>query len=431
MFNNIKNNLDYIVILLLIYTIICLKYYKNYYIINVVLSLVVLLILFIFYPRFEGFTNNNNNKIKLLKLEPNYDLSEYYPQGIKVLGVKRDENFKINRKKDIDKYYDYDTLFHNIFLDYYNEKLIIIGPHLYNFYDLFFPAKINGIGRKVELKAGGGDGYTFEKKLFKIIIKIDKSLVSENNLVTISFKNNQVLKFNIKKNNFKCGDRILVTKQKNNKEVWIKDWINYYNTKYNIDTIVIFDNNTEKEMSNKLCKSLNNNISKFIPYNYNFGIPGVHHSGMLQVELMSIAKYQFCKANVLYFNFDIDELLQIPNNKLNKLLLEANNKLNINFLEWSVPVSIKPIGNYSFKDFKYKNKEPSKKGYATKYVTNIDRDKNVELGVHTAEKHFPKKFLNDFFLHYRGLNIDWKVGWGDRQSVKESYNPNIDKLIPI
>jgi hypothetical protein len=239
------------------------------------------------------------------------------------------------------------------------------------------------------------------------------------------------LDFDLKRNNFKCTDRILVTTQKNNQEQWIKDWIKHYNTKYNIDTIIIFDNNTEEKQSNKLCNTLNNNVSNFIPYKYNHSIPGVHHSGMLQNELLNLAKYQFCSANTLLFSFDIDELLQISNKKLNNIL-QNNKKINLNFLEWVVPVTVNPKNNYSFKDFKYKDGKPSKKGFATKYITTIDKDKNIILGVHNTKNYITSQFVEDHFLHFRGLNIDWKVGWDGRSSVNKFYkDTKLNGLVPI
>lgn len=451
MLNSYSLNIELLLLFTVIITVISLKYYKDYRVVSVSISLFVLLLIFIvdiYYLKrqgftFEGFKGNNepslNNNLKLVKLKPDYTLSEYYPQGVKVSGVKRDENFKIEhlpkekRNIDITKHYDYDTLFHNIFLDYYNEKVVIIGPHLYNFYDLLFPATFNGFGREVQLDKNSNE-VVFNVKPFKIIIDIDKNkvLTNEPNKVSITFKTGQTLDFDLKRNNFKCKDRILVTKQKNNKEQWINDWIKHYNTKYNIDSIIIFDNNTEEKQSNKLCKTLNNNVSNFIPYRYNFGIPGVFQTCMLQEELLEIAKFQFCSANTLLFSFDIDELLQISNNTLNNKLQNNNNKINLNFLEWVVPVTVNPTNNYSFKDFKYKDAKPSKKGFATKYITTIDKDKKVYLSVHSAKNYLQTQFMEDHFLHFRGLNSDWKVGWDGRSSVKKFYkDTKLNELVPI
>ena len=372
----------------------------------VFLFLIIVSAVIFYNRRIESFSNND---LQLKYINPDYSLSEYYPLGIKVVNLKRRENFKNTTitKEELLKKYDYDTLIYNIFLSYDNSELVIIGPPLFNFYEKCFPLHFDGFGKNIKIQKNSDTcKFTETQFFFKITIPIDINNVKKHNDIKMIFKNKQNIPFKIPKNNYKCGDRILVTKQKDNKIQWISDWISHYQTKYKVSNIIVFDNNSKNtlELSNKLA----DNSVKIIPYKYNFGVPKTHQTSFFQNTILEIAKLQFCKTGVILFNFDIDELLQIIPHKLNTLFLNNNKKINLTFREWRVPMTInnKSKYNYSFGDFKYKKREASKKGYAPKYIVTID--KKTSLGIHNANNGIPTSFLDDCFFHYSGINTNWK-----------------------
>ena len=129
--------------------------------------------------------------------------------------------------------------------------------------------------------------------------------VAKNNRVEIHI-NGHKKPLNIAKNTYKCGDRILITKQKNNKPKWIIDWINHYTHRYNVTNIVIFDNNSDDFEGLKRQLESFSHVS-LIPYNFPFGVPRQFPSNFLQHNLMEIAFQQFCKDDTFIFNFDIHQ----------------------------------------------------------------------------------------------------------------------------
>lgn len=373
--------------------------------------LVLALISFYIYcsKRKEQFTNNS----KMLRfIKPDYNLNKYHPIGIKVNNLERRENFKGSSltKKELMKQYDYDTLIYNVFLSYNNKKLVIIGPPLFNFYDKFFPMHFEGFGMNFKIQKDKNERYSFVEHpfFFKILIPLKDYRVKDMNNISFIFKNKEQIDIEIPKNNYKCKNRILITTQKDNKIEWIKDWISHYKKRYNIDNIVIFDNNSDN--TSILCKQINTNNIDVIPYKYNYGVTKNHNTGFFQNSNFEIAKLQFCRNNVVFFNFDIDELLQIIPTKLNTLIEKNNGSVNFNFKEWRVPMTIdaNKNQNYSFKNFKYKNNKPSPYGYATKYVATIQDNEKTKLGIHFATSNKKQTYLDDHFLHYSGINTNWK-----------------------
>lgn len=373
--------------------------------------LVLSLISFYIYctNRKELFTNNS----KMLRvIKPNYNLNKYHPIGIKVNNLERRENFKETSltKKELMKQYDYDTLIYNVFLSYNNENLVIIGPPLFNFYEKFFPIHFEGFGMNFKIQKDKNERYSFVEHpfFFKILIPLKNYRVKDMNNISFIFKNKEQIDVKIPKNKYKCKNRILMTTQKDNKVNWIKDWISYYKKRYSIDNIIIFDNNSDN--TSELCNKINTNNIDVIPYNYNYGVTKNHGTGFFQNSNFEIAKLQFCRNNVIFFNFDIDELLQIIPTKLNTLIEKNNGIVNFNFKEWRVPMTIdaNKNQNYSFKNFKHKQTKPSPNGYATKYVATIQDNEKTKLGIHFATSNKKQIYLEDHFLHYNGINTNWK-----------------------
>jgi hypothetical protein len=240
-------------------------------------------------------------------------------------------------KEDLQQY-DYETLFYNIFFDRNNKNLIIVGPRLGNFKELLFPFEIN-----------------FNKKLLKkyiliginpmiFILKFElNSPVLEENHVQVILKNKLSKNFLIKKNNLKVGKNVLVTKQKNNKLIWIEDWIKHYQ-KIGVNTIVIYDNNSDYQ--DELIKKYKDDENIYIiPYNFKFGMINCHYHKYMQEALLNDFLYQFCDNNYI-LNFDIDELLQI--NLLSEILKP---KINMYFYQKQVPVIEDLPQEFSFNNF--------------------------------------------------------------------------------
>jgi hypothetical protein len=394
-------------------------------IIFIFIFILALISLYIYYTNLKESFTNKTGYLKII--EPDYNLNKYHPIGIKLRGIERRTNFKDSSisKKKLLKQYDYDTLIYNVFLSYDNKSLVIIGPPLFNLYEEFFPMHFKGFGLNLKIQKNRDKGFLFEEHpfFFKVTIPLKNIDIQKMNKVTFIFKNREIINLEVPINNYKCGARILVTKQKNNNLQWIKDWITHYQKRYNVSNIIIFDNNSDN--TEQLCDVLTNkngNKLDIIPYKYNFGVPQQHLTSFFQNTILEVAKLQFCRNGVIFFNFDIDELLQIIPSKLNTLIETNKGIINYNFREWRVPMTIdnKQNQEYSFKDFKYKNKKPSEHGYATKYVATIDN--KTSLNIHFATTKKKKTYLDDCFFHFNGINTNWKH---NRSNLNKPENKDI------
>jgi len=311
------------------------------------------------------------------------------------------------------KQYDYTTLFYNIFLDYNNEHLVFVGPNLLNLKDKYMDFSVIFNGSKTTRSHSKHGAHCF---YFKYGVKN----VSENNSVEIHI-NGHKKQVNIAKNNYKCGDRILITKQKNNRSRWLVDWIKHYTNRYNVTNIIIFDNNSDD------FDTINNELAQFkhvqfIPYNFPFGIPKLFPSNFLQHSLMEIGFQQFCKDDAYIFNFDIDELLAVDPNHLDSVLSTKNTGYKVNMC-W-VPMLL-DSNDYSFKDFKYKAYNVENK--SNKYIVNKRNTKY--LSIHHAKT--TDKMVNDggYFLHFKGINTNWKYKRTENSNIDTSTLKKIDDFV--
>lgn len=337
-------------------------------------------------------------------------------EKIKKIKLYNSENLNIqsHNKEDINlikKYYDFTTLFYNIFLDYNNENLVFIGPNLLNLKNKYMNLSVIFNGLKIK--------NTYEKhNTYYFCLKYNVKNIVENNNVEI-YLHDYKKKLIIKKNKYKCRNRILITKQKNNRSRWIVDWVKHYTNKYNVTNIIIFDNNSSNFNSIKKKLSQFKHV-KLIPYNFPFGIPSVFSTEFLQYSLLEIALQQFCKDDAYIFNFDIDELLVVDPNYLNKIFQKKNVYYQIK--SWWVPMTVDKNLDYSFKDFKFKNKEIRDKG-GFKYIVNKQICKKMDVHSCNVKIETNKILDENYFLHFKGISTSWNY-----ERLNKTTNNN---FIPI
>lgn len=131
---------------------------------------------------------------------------------------------------------------------------------------------------------------------------------------------------------------VLVTINKNNELIWIKDWAVHYVKNHNVDTIVLFDNGSDKysmtEVLNTLSQveGLKNAFVISSPFMY--GIPGA--TNWYENAMRNIAHYRFAAKANLVLIMDIDELL--VSNTGNSLIdeMHKDNEGYVRFPSWFV-----------------------------------------------------------------------------------------------
>lgn len=333
-------------------------------------------------------------------------------------------NIKVNHRHyskkipldDFDlRQYDYHTLLYNVFLDYHNNHLILLGPPLLNFAKLFFPLKVyfnNRILNKPVIIKG--------MKFFILKYKLKDNCGEKNKVKIYTHKNKIYRFFIIRKNHYNCGSRILTTTQKNNKLIWIKDWAEYYKNKYGINNIIIYDNNSDNQK--QLIHAFKNTHVTIIPFNITFGPIRGRENRFLQTALLNNTLYQFAKMESYVFNFDIDELLAIDPKRLNQLL---QGNVFYKFRQYRVPY-IYSGEEYSFSNFKWKDKSSKDEDIGPKYL--VSRKKTTSMAIHDCITQHPVQYLDDYFLHYKAITDGWKQLYGIYRLKQEQ---NTKDCIPI
>jgi hypothetical protein len=312
--------------------------------------------------------------------------------------------------------YDSHTLLYDVFLNTDNKTISAIGPPLLNLKQELLPANIEISGHRLSLTL-----RTNHKKLI-ILEAISPAPLSSNTAATIHLANGQHQTITLSASALPDGPS-LVTVQKNNKLQWIMDWISYYKDEFGIQHVYIYDNNSDNQ--DTLIETLSD-FATVIPWNFPHGIS--HRSGnkFCQVGALNHFKHRLGK-NANIFNFDIDELLVCRNQKIKHSL--CNGKMTC-FNNYIVPFTATPDPEYSFRDFRFREKKPRDRG--TKYVVNGSLPGIMNVHHFNPTPRFWQRLLpkpwkpsstaplaDAYFLHYRGITTNWKIHNEDRLEVTD------------
>lgn len=110
-------------------------------------------------------------------------------------------------------------------------------------------------------------------------------------------------------------NRVLYTLQKDNPTPWINEWMEWYRDYHNIDTVIIYDNNSTAYTSDTLEKELTCQgveiVIETCPFKYG---PGANNgskwdSDYLQYAMLERVRYKHCNNDSQLINADIDELV--------------------------------------------------------------------------------------------------------------------------
>ena len=235
---------------------------------------------------------------------------------------KRDEirPFELQQRNYKDNY-DYKTLAYDVFQKY--NKIIFSGPPLYGVESLIDNNLI--LLNKVKIPKKSISSILLNRIQRNYIIsdiKMDTfTLKIENQYCEVNINNNQTLKFKDKK--------VLLTLSKNNKLTWIKDWILFYYNNHDINSVLLYDNNSTEYQIDDIKKYLVNNLSidieiYIVPWNFQYGPLGYDSeknielpwdSDFCQYGMLEHAKERFLSLAAGVINADIDEFLITPKNR--------------------------------------------------------------------------------------------------------------------
>ena len=350
-------------------------------------------------------------------------------RGIKLKGLKRDPGYFLGNCKvepaHLEECFDADTLFYDVFFEPANRHLVAVGPPLGN---LQVDLQLDVNGEPIQLHV--------IKRAAKRLLLVRGELNRVAKLNDILIKaNGQQWELSVPENNSGSVHQFtLCAKQKDNKEHWIRDWIEHYR-KMGVDRVILFDNNSEK---------LPDVDAIVIPCPYKFGLNKyrslygrrVYKTTFLQGSLLTICGYKYRSGYML--SFDIDELLQVKS--LEKYKGRKVVYFNSYFIETKTDKKLPE--DYSFRHFVYRSAHTRNRDY--KYMVKMDAllyslsphipilkgnfasrrmiVKLKRIWLELRARLLPAKSKaapqgEDVFYHYKGINTGWKA---DRSSFDET-----------
>ena len=345
--------------------------------------------------------------------------------------------------------YDRYTLFYDVFFNIDNDRLYLLGPPLLNLGRQLLPLRARLNGKDIDLSIKD----FFKQSYFEVSGEVDPGSVGAINRVELDFNGVFDVALDIERNRQQRQTRILSTLQKNNRSRWIRDWIRYYREYFDIDAVVLYDNGSENIEA--LRKELDGVIIE--DWDYPYGIVRSHANKFCQQGSLNHCRLKYgCGAEI--FNFDIDELLCVDADWLDRQLQEFD---VVSFDSYQVPLLDGGTNDYSFGDFSKRNRDS--RGGAKKYIY---RDSAVVANkahfVRTVENEYLNKvqrqllrlfrkmkdrailtslatFLAErisqtrqvrlsegYFLHYVGITTNWKGAYYDRLQEETGRDDFVD-----
>jgi hypothetical protein len=228
--------------------------------------------------------------------------------------------------------------------------------------------------------------------------------------------------------------KCLLTLSKNNPIHWIAEWAFYYHTVHDINTLVLYDNNsdayTTTELQNALTKQCPELDIYLVKWDFLYGPQGGYWAGYhsipwdsnyCQSGMFEHAKHYLLDQATLVVNHDIDELLlPVEEAPIDDFMVE-NRLAYVRYSgDWVSPVTNRHSGSLTFRDYVHTETPP--RGTSTKWTIKPLLLKNEGLQWEThAIPLIPSQLEPRIsHRHFRAISTHWKC---DRQSI--------DKLEPI
>lgn len=339
------------------------------------------------------------------------------------------------KRLDSSDYADYEThvVFYDIYLGEDGNRIFISAPPMLNLREALFPFEIldicdKKISKSIAIK-------NFQRSCF-ISVKINHNLdTGVKHKLKVKFKNGLAQVVEIGRLNLPPVFLQMATLQKNNPVNWIKDWIEYHE-KQGTDRFLIYDNGSSdydeiKQMLQDLrCKS----ELVLISWPFKYGTLRSHRNKFCPNAQRNHAVKFFSNAQWTGF-FDIDEYLVLNGPESVDELLKKQSRLTgavrcDNYIVPNQNIEANSTEELSFRDFEFRERQA--KGKAHKYF--LRHSAHREAKTHNAKLKLPYIKSSPqpdkiHFLHYRGLNTNWKQNSGVASSDEKSCD--LVKIHPL
>ena len=347
-----------------------------------------------------------------------YPNSVFLPQGSSV-----ERNSSATKRSDGTVVeYDTRTVFFDLFFNANTRCLQGIGPSLLNLKDELLPLQLMVDDRCIDFRLQDN----------RALIFLESQALEENKgnkiQVTLRFKTFE------RTMTIECGQNVcgwqftdeeprvsMSTLQKNNRLIWIKDWILWHSRLYGVKRVILYDNGSDdQEGLSRMLRTVEPEVEVILvhwPFPYGKAPYKFTHTGQLNHCRMMLLSEQHVLTRLNYcINLDIDEYLVVPSGQ--GLVDYLDSKLDspfisaVNLKEMQVP-NILPDGcswssarcfDYKYRFRRFGNNPTSNPAFDShhmavnrhlgKYIYRVDS--NLFNATHTITKLSRKPTKSDF-----------------------------------
>ena len=329
------------------------------------------------------------------------------------------------RQPNYEERYDYKMLFADIFR--YNDKIILSGPPLLNLKQIMETAKFY-----VDFK------LTFGVPHFQDIDRTQNSYIHhQGDAYTLSIDCGWIAaEKNIQPNysEFFRNSKVLFTMSKDNDLQWIRDWCEFYIKVHGVDSILLYDNNSETYTINDIVDSLKqvSGLQKIAVVNFpiKYGLISYNRSAWdsdfaVYIQLQH-ARYRFLSLAAGVINADIDELVLTDDGRtVFDYLQEADNGYIRYKGIWVEPATeINPKSEIRHRDCFYILNEERNPPIYRKWSADFRKlPEKVQARVHECYPDVTIEPIEGLHIrHFKGISTGWK-----RDTSGIEFNPDIHK----
>jgi hypothetical protein len=216
--------------------------------------------------------------------------------------------------------------------------------------------------------------------------------------------------------------KCLLTLSKNNPIRWIADWAFYYKTLHDINTLLLYDNNsdiyTATELQNALVKEYPDLDIYVIKWDFPYGPQGGGWAGhksipwdsdYCQYGMFEHSKHYLLDQAALVINHDIDELLLPVEGMPIDDFLVANRLSYARYLgKWVTSVSNRHSGDLSFRDYVYTDATPRKTTIKWVAKPNLLNNESLQWKTHGIPSIASQLESRISHRHFKAISTHWK-----------------------
>ena len=332
-------------------------------------------------------------------------------------------------------YAEYEThvIFYDIYLSENGRKILMSAPPILNLREHLFPFEVLDKENRIISKSIKIKNY---ERSCLISVKLNQTLHTDvSHKLRVKFRNGLAEEVEVGRLSLSPVFLQMATLQKNNPINWIKDWIEYHE-KQGVNRFLIYDNGSAdydgiKDMlGNLYCEA----ELVLIRWPYKYGTLRNHRNKFCPNAQRNHSIHHFNNAEWTGF-FDIDEFLSVKQFNSATDMLKSQGKLIgavrvDNYIVPNQQVKARDNTDISYRNFEWREKEA--KGKAYKYF--LRHNAHREAKTHNAKLKIPyiritPKPEQCHFLHFRGLNTNWKASSGVASEEKQANT--LEKIAPL